>query len=81
MLAIHTILIWKPGFTTHLTALVAIFICIINGDESHLIIHLLGQARLQGGGHSITKHTVGWLEGLSQNPQNIYPKIAILEKC
>ena len=34
------------------------------------------------GGHSITKHTGGggWLEGLSQKPQNIYPKIAILKK-
>ena len=40
-------------------------------------------------GHSITKHTVGggggggegWLEGLSQKPQNIYPKLAILGKC
>ena len=31
-------------------------------------------------GHSITKHTGGgggWLEGLSQKPQNIYPKLAI----
>ena len=28
-------------------------------------------------GHSITKDTGGWLEGLSQKPQNIYPKIAI----
>ena len=28
-------------------------------------------------GHSVVKHTAGWLEGLSQNPQNIYPKIAI----
>ena len=34
-------------------------------------------------GHSITKHTGGggWLEGLSQKPQNIFPKIAILKKC
>ena len=34
------------------------------------------------GGHSITKHTRegGWLEGLSQNPQNISPKIVILKK-
>ena len=37
-------------------------------------------------GNSITKHTVGgggggWLEGLSQKPQNIYPKIAISRKC
>ena len=34
-------------------------------------------------GHSITKHTGGggWLEGLSQKPQNIYPNIAILKKC
>ena len=31
------------------------------------------------GGNSITKHTGGGrLEGLSQKPQNIYPKIAIL---
>ena len=34
-----------------------------------------------GGRHSITKHMGGWLEGLSQKPQNIYSKIAILEKC
>ena len=27
----------------------------------------------------MTKHTEGWLERLSQNPQNIYPKIAILK--
>ena len=35
------------------------------------------------GGHSITKHTGegAGSEGMSQNPQNIYPKIAILEKC
>ena len=33
------------------------------------------------GGHSITKHTGGWLEGLNQKPQTIYPKIAILKKC
>ena len=32
------------------------------------------------GGHSITKHTGGWLEGLNQKPQTIYPKIAILKK-
>ena len=35
----------------------------------------------RGGGHSITKHTGGWLEGLNQKPQNIYPKIAIFKKC
>ena len=35
------------------------------------------------GGHSITKHMggKGWLEGLNQKPQNIYPRIAILKKC
>ena len=33
------------------------------------------------GGHSITRHTGGWLEGLNQKPQNIYPKIAIFKKC
>ena len=32
-------------------------------------------------GHFITKHTGGWLEGLSQKPQNIYSKIAIFKKC
>ena len=32
------------------------------------------------GGHSITKHTGGWLEGLNQKPQTIYPKIALLKK-
>ena len=32
------------------------------------------------GGHSITKHMGGWLEGLSQKRQNIYPKIAILKQ-
>ena len=32
-------------------------------------------------GHSITKHTGGWLEGLNQKPQTIYPKIALLKKC
>ena len=34
-------------------------------------------------GHSITKHTGagGWLKGLSQKPQNIYPKIAIFKTC
>ena len=31
-------------------------------------------------GHSITKHTGGWLEGLNQKPQTIYPKIALLKK-
>ena len=34
-----------------------------------------------GGGHSITKHTRGWLEGLSQKAQNISPKIAILKNA
>ena len=35
------------------------------------------------GGHSITKHTGGggWLEGLNQKPQTIYPKIAILKNA
>ena len=33
------------------------------------------------GGHSITKHMGGWLEGLSQKPQNISPKIVILENA
>ena len=34
-------------------------------------------------GHYMTKHTGEgvWLEGLSQKPQNIYPKIAIFKKC
>ena len=41
--------------------------------------------RPRRGGHTITKHTRGgggesWLEGLSQNPQNVYLKIAILKK-
>ena len=33
--------------------------------------------------HSVTKYMGGggWLEGLSQKPQNIYPKIAIFKKC
>ena len=31
-------------------------------------------------GHSITKHTGLWLEGLSQKPQNICPKTAILKQ-
>ena len=32
-------------------------------------------------GHFITKHmgAGGWLEGLSQKPQNTYPKIAIFK--
>ena len=35
------------------------------------------------GGHSITKHTGGggWLEGLSQKPQNVSPRIAILKNA
>ena len=33
------------------------------------------------GGHSIPKHTGGWLEGLNQKPQTIYPKIAILKNA
>ena len=33
------------------------------------------------GGHSITKHMGGWLEGLNQKPQIIYPKITIFKKC
>ena len=41
--------------------------------------------KLGGGGHSITKHTGGggggWLEGLNQKPQNIYPKIAIFKNA
>ena len=34
-----------------------------------------------GGGDSITKRTGGWLEGLSQKFQNIYPEIAILKNA
>ena len=34
-----------------------------------------------GGGHSLTKHMGGLLEGLSQNPQNIYPKIAVFKNA
>ena len=40
-------------------------------------------ANPRGVEHSITKHTEGgrgWLEGLSQNPQNIYQNIAIIKK-
>ena len=38
------------------------------------------------GGTGITKYTGGgggggWLEGLNQKPQTIYPKIAIFKKC
>ena len=33
------------------------------------------------GGHSITKHTGGWLEGLNKKTQHIHPKIATLQKC
>ena len=46
-------------------------------DTSGTLSYLSSQEE----GHSITKHTGGWLEGLSQNLQNIYPKIAILKKC
>ena len=32
------------------------------------------------GGHSITKRTGGWLKGLNQKPQTIYPKTAIFKR-
>ena len=43
--------------------------------------HLMSQIprSFSPGGHSTTKHTGGWFKGLSQKPQNIYPKIEIFK--
>ena len=49
----------------------------IGGGGAGVVTHLKPHPP---GGHSITKHTGGWLEGLNQKPQTIYPKIALLKK-
>ena len=44
-------------------------------NEFYRMIRMGVAGHVRGpGGHSITKHTEGWLEGLSQKTKNINPK-------